>query len=576
MLALLALLACGDKDPGTDSGEVFLDEDGDGFTSDVDCDDTDPDHNPDTPETCNGADDNCNGVIDDDPVDGITFWFDADGDGYGGDSISTVECSAREFYYEASDDCDDADNDVNPGATEVCDDDDVDEDCDGTADDADDSTDLTTGTEVWVDADEDGYGEAGATSTWACEPEGTVADNDGDCMDTESAVNPGATEVCDNGWDDDCNGTTNTCSPNGDVALDDYEGDTGSSTSLFGAAVSQGVDGQVAVGAPGHSGGDGQVQIVEAGFTVTKLGGSDEEAAGSAVALADIDGDGDGDLLVGAPDEDDGDGRVYLVEGPFSAGSLSTSATEEWGGSSNSAAGSAVLLFDNDGTAGMAYGAVGDGAVFIESTIGGSSRQISIAGGGSVLAAADWDGDGVDEVLIGNPDNDYTYVAGANGSGGDDSLYGTGLGSALTGGDLDGDGTEDVVTGSKSAGEVEVYSSSSSSWLTVTGEGGFGAAVSVLDLDADGANDLVVGASAATNDANSQGAVYVFYAPGSGTLELADADAALWGDGDFASAGSALGHAGDIDSDGDDDLMVGAPGTDSLDGAAYIVTGGGF
>ena len=571
MLILLSFLACGDKDPTGDSAEVFLDEDGDGFTSDVDCDDADPDHNPDTPELCNGVDDNCNGVADEDPSDGETYWFDSDGDGYGGQTTSKVLCEARDFYTLDNTDCDDTDDDVNPGAAEVCDDDDVDEDCDGVADDADDSVDTSTGSEVYTDGDGDGYGTGDAM--FACDvPEGTAVGY-GDCDDNASSVNPGATEVCDNGVDDDCDGTTNTCSPNGELSLGDYDSGAGGSSSLLGAAVSDVVDQQVAIGAPSDDGGKGQVQIVTAGFSTVELVGNRDQGAGGAVSLADVDDDGDADLLVGLPDDDDASGRVMLLHGPFSNDDLGEVAVEEWGGDEGDGVGSAVVLFDNDGEAGLAYGASGASEIWIEATIGGSSSYISATGAGDVLAAADWDGDGVDEVLAGVAGQNYVLVASLTTT--NSQLVSAGLGSAVAGGDRDGDGTADIVAGAKSADSVSVFAGSTSSWLTVTGEGSFGSAVSVADLDADGQNDLIVGASAASGDATSQGAVYVFYAPGGGTLDAADAGAVLWGDGDFAAAGTALG-SGDIDGDGDADLAVGAPGTDSLSGAAYLVTGGGF
>ncbi len=89
------------------------DADVDGFSiCDDDCDDNDPFVNPDATEVANGVDDDCNGIVDDVPV-------DEDGDGW-----------------SADEDCDDSDPDVSPGDDEVCDNG-VDDDCDGDVDEAD-------------------------------------------------------------------------------------------------------------------------------------------------------------------------------------------------------------------------------------------------------------------------------------------------------------------------------------------------------------------------------------------------------------------------------------------------------
>lgn len=86
---------------GTDTGPV--DADGDGYTEDVDCDDTDPEVNPGAAEVCNGYDDNCDGhsdADDDVDLDGISDCTDycpvyaawgAGGDGRYMDPLSTIQ-----------------------------------------------------------------------------------------------------------------------------------------------------------------------------------------------------------------------------------------------------------------------------------------------------------------------------------------------------------------------------------------------------------------------------------------------------------------------------------------------------
>ncbi len=189
-------------DTGGDTSVDPLDEDGDGFPADEDCDDGNSEIHPDAQEVCDGVDNDCDLLIDseDDDVEGESTWLaDLDSDGFGDDHASVESCEAPTSYAAEGGDCDDTSTNVNPSAAEICNE--LDDDCDGLVDDDDDDV---TGTTTWyLDSDGDGVG-SDAYAVDACAADG-FAEHDGDCDDGDDTVFPGANEVCD-GLDNDCDG----------------------------------------------------------------------------------------------------------------------------------------------------------------------------------------------------------------------------------------------------------------------------------------------------------------------------------------------------------------------------------
>ena len=114
------LLAVEAQDTGTDSGSLpddAQDADGDGSPAGLDCDDADASRHPGADERCDGVDQDCDGTLDETPVDGDAAWADADGDGQGTGSPTTA-CLPAAGWAADDGDCDDTDASVYVGAPE--------------------------------------------------------------------------------------------------------------------------------------------------------------------------------------------------------------------------------------------------------------------------------------------------------------------------------------------------------------------------------------------------------------------------------------------------------------------------
>ena len=103
---------------------------------------------------------------------------DADGDGY-----------------PSTEDCDDTDISVNPGATEQCNE--RDDNCNG-------EVDEDVQTMFYRDTDGDSYGDPDQP-VWACMTSDGIVSDDTDCDDTDATIHPTALDEC-NEIDDDCDG----------------------------------------------------------------------------------------------------------------------------------------------------------------------------------------------------------------------------------------------------------------------------------------------------------------------------------------------------------------------------------
>lgn len=209
--------------------------------------------------------------------------------------------------------------------------------------------------------------------------------------------------------------------------------------------------------------------------------------------------------------------------------------------------------------------------------------------GACVSRVGDIDGDGIDDFIVGSPNDGTngngaaTVYSGLTGSvivhlkGADFSFFGSAVDGRL---DLDGDGYNDILVGAASEGSVLAYSPHLGTKLyKLTGPSGsyFGDSLRSLeaDLDGDGIRDFMV--SAPLEDpviggvtVTDAGAFHV-YSSASGT-ELFVVHGEL--QDDYLGIGGAAG-VDDVDGDGVPDLLLGGEGYDnsSADGVVLVASG---
>ena len=115
---------------GTGAGQSLCTNPGTGFAIVAgDCNDSNDQINPDSPEICDGIDNDCAGGIDN-GLTFVTYYVDADNDTYGTGTGQSLCSNPGAGFATVGGDCNDNNNQIYPGATEVLDNS-IDENCDG-------------------------------------------------------------------------------------------------------------------------------------------------------------------------------------------------------------------------------------------------------------------------------------------------------------------------------------------------------------------------------------------------------------------------------------------------------------
>lgn len=241
----------------------------------------------------------------------------------------------------------------------------------------------------------------------------------------------------------------------------------------------------------------------------------------------------------------------------------------------------------------------------------GADVRIDAGPAESLAGVGDTNGDGFDDVLVGFNQSTYLVFGGRTGQVDLANLGGRGFKvtghwdtmSVAAAGDVNGDGLDDLLIAdvheperSSLPGEAYVIFGGAAEDVDLAdlGDRGFrirgaapydikaGGIAGAGDVNGDGYDDVLVGALYADGNARrSAGSSFVVFGGSSADVDLAALGARGFrvdGAEDFDNSGASVAGAGDVNGDGLDDVLIGAPGAEACDrkdsGVSYVVLGG--
>jgi hypothetical protein len=431
----------------------------------------------------------------------------------------------------------------------------------------DESAEIGLPTPYYPDRDGDFAGDPLGQIVACSQPE-RYLERAGDCDDLNPDTHPGALELCDF-QDNDCDGEVDERAIDAELWFPDVDGDTWGDDEggLLLCRVPEGW-----VETPGDC--DDYDPLVNPDGEEVDYDGVDGDCDG----WSDFDADHDGFVsdAYGGVDCDDGDAGAFpgafdLCRSGFDEACDGVDATEcrYWEQS--------PIVYQRGAVVGDLGSGVGASAAALGDTDGDGASDFAVGApawsevifqGGAVYVSS---GPPLGRVIL--PDDAVTY---------EDLAPVTSLGSAVARvGDVDGDGLADLAVAASAAGvdldergDVRVIlapfdeASFATPWLVLPGEDRddrAGTAMVSGDLERDGEVDLIIGAP--LGGPTVSGVVYVVGTQQIGLQPLGSSGARWAAAIPGEEAGAAVAIVGDTDGDGLSDVVVGAPGAPSASGA---------